>query len=421
MGPRKEKPKTKKKQTLRVRITDLAALKTGDRIALVPNPGSGNEFKGEATVVGGLGSYSEEPDRVFIRTDIATDESWNENTHSFFDVPPGHLLGVSAGYRKGELFLIKAVAVKPKSKPELKPQITAPKSKKTLSVRIRRGETLELPRRKRPHRLTPPVDPNFYLDYDIADQLKALAVAVLKNRPVLVIGETGAGKTSLIRYLAAKANAPYRRLNLNGQTNADDLIGKWIIKDGGMIWVDGILTEALLEGYWIVLDELNAALPEVLFTLQSLLDDDRFVTIPEKDGSIIRPHPDFRVFATMNPPETGNYAGTNELNRALLSRFPVVVNYSYLGPRAETQLLKRYTDKEEVVGKLIGLAKLARNAYAEGSLTMPLSTRDLIAATTLLADFTAAEAVRIAILNKAQNDNERSVLTDMLKTTGLLL
>ena len=159
--------------------------------------------------------------------------------------------------------------------------------------------------------------------------LEAIFYSIANNKPCLLIGETGTGKTSLIRHLASLTNQAYRRVNLNGQTNTDDLIGKWVIKNGSMRWIDGVLIESLRKGYWLVLDELNSALPEVLFLLQSLLDDDKFVVITEKDGEVVRPHKNFRLFATLNPTASGNYVGTNELNRALMSRFPIVAKYQF--------------------------------------------------------------------------------------------
>src|SRR3990167_572307 len=203
---------------------------------------------------------------------------------------------------------------------------------------------LSIRTKKRPHVFTPPAH-DFILD-STSENLEAIFYAVSQNKPCLLVGETGTGKTSLVRYLASITNQAYRRVNLNGQTNTDDLIGKWVVKEGSMVWVDGVLVEAMKMGYWLVLDELNSALPEVLFLLQSLLDDDKFIVLSEKNGEIIRPHSNFRLFATMNP--AGNYTGTNDLNRALLSRFPVVVKYDYIALKLETDILALHNSKAKI-------------------------------------------------------------------------
>ena len=50
----------------------------------------------------------------------------------------------------------------------------------------------------------------------------------------------------------------------------------------------------------------------------------------EYDGRIVRPHPNFRLFASMNPSEEARYGGTKMLNEALLDRFPMVIRMEYL-------------------------------------------------------------------------------------------
>ena len=91
-------------------------------------------------------------------------------------------------------------------------------------------------------------------------ELETIALGVKDNLPVLLIGDTGTGKTSFIRYLAHKTNNGFRRLNLNGSTTADELVGHYVVDDKqkGMRWVDGVLLDAMRNGYWLLLDELNA-------------------------------------------------------------------------------------------------------------------------------------------------------------------
>ena len=51
------------------------------------------------------------------------------------------------------------------------------------------------------------------------NQLKKIAMSVQLDDPVLLIGETGVGKTSLVRCLAAMTRHNFRRFNLSGQTD----------------------------------------------------------------------------------------------------------------------------------------------------------------------------------------------------------
>lgn len=216
---------------------------------------------------------------------------------------------------------------------------------------------------------------------DVHGNLETIAYAIQNKLPVLLIGETGTGKTSAIRHLASVTNRPFRRINLNGSTTVDELVGKILINRDGTYWTDGVLTEALRNGYWLLLDEINAALPEVLFTLHSLLDDDGYVVLSESETKeIVRPHPDFRIFATCNPFE--RYSGTKELNKAFLSRFPVVVEVKYPSEADELAVIRTKPENhgvsDEVIASMVKLANQVRTSTEKDEMDFTFSTRDLI-------------------------------------------
>lgn len=221
--------------------------------------------------------------------------------------------------------------------------------------------------------------------------LETIAYGIKENLPVLLIGDTGTGKTSAVRYLARETNNSFRRLNLNGQTTADEFVGKILVNEKGTYWTDGILTEAMRKGHWLLLDELNAALPEILFVLQSLLDDDRYIVLSDKpeqtDGKggiislaneIVRPHPNFRIFASMNPSDS--YVGTKELNKALMSRFPLVVEVDYPEEDKEVEIVKaRFPNVDEYEArKVIEFGNELRVSYRAQELDFIFSTRELL-------------------------------------------
>jgi cobaltochelatase CobS len=249
--------------------------------------------------------------------------------------------------------------------------------------------------------------------------LETIAHGITHNLPVLLIGETGVGKTSAIRYIASKCNVPLRRLNLNGSTTVDEFVGKVMLDKDGTYWVDGILIDAMRRGHWLVVDEINAALPEILFVLQSLLDDDRYVVLAESDGEVVRPHANFRLFATMNPSD-GGYTGTKELNKALLSRFNIVLTVEWPTAAEEKKIVeKRYPNRNTVTKeKLATMVKFAgdmRTAYAKGSQDFVLSPRDLLSwvqMSEVLGDIMTAGEV--TLVNKARRE-ERTSIQDIMK------
>lgn len=214
-----------------------------------------------------------------------------------------------------------------------------------------------------------------YHDHD--GLLSFIALGARENLPALIIGETGTGKTTAVRTLAGMMNVPYRRVNLNGGTTADELVGRILLNKEGTFWADGVLTDAVRKGYWIVLDEINAAGADVLFALHSLLDDDKMLVLSENDGEIVRPHPAFRLFATMNP--SGDYAGTREMSKALMSRFPLVLNAGYPTEVEEVKIAVERTQLDQNMAQaLVRIANAARASYKEGKLDFPFSTRDIL-------------------------------------------
>jgi midasin len=197
--------------------------------------------------------------------------------------------------------------------------------------------------------------------YSNAMVLDVIKTGVQTNMPVLLIGETGVGKTTMIRELAKERKKELVRVNLNGQTGVEELVGKWLIDKGKTVWHDGVMVTAMKRGDWIVFDEINAALPEVLFTLNSLLDDDRKIMMAEKNGEVVRPADEFRFFATMNPSD--EYAGTKELNKALLSRFGAVLRVEPLDEDNEKDMLiNSFKLDKETAGILARIATLLREA-----------------------------------------------------------
>lgn len=234
---------------------------------------------------------------------------------------------------------------------------------------------------------------------------KAILHAVEQNLPVLLIGETGTGKTSLVYELGLDKKKNVSRINLNGQTSVDEFLGKWLLKDKQTYWQDGILTQAMKAGDWIIVDEINGALPEILFSLHSLLDDDRKIILAEKDGEIVKPHEEFRFFATMNPSE--EYAGTKDLNKAFMSRFPVVTMFNYPTPEIEMNIIIQRTGIATSQAKfIVGVANVLRKLKGSDRIMYTCSTRDLINYASLLKDFGNDLAFEYSILNKAGSEKD---------------
>lgn len=168
--------------------------------------------------------------------------------------------------------------------------------------------------------MEPEGQPHYIITPFIEKNLKNLVRASSTRRfPVLLQGPTSAGKTSMIEYLAKVSGNKFVRINNHEHTDLQEYLGSYVSsEDGSLYYQEGVLVEALRNGYWIVLDELNLAPSDVLEALNRLLDDNRELFIPETQ-EVVHPHPNFMLFATQNP--AGLYGGRKVLSRAFRNRF----------------------------------------------------------------------------------------------------
>ncbi|PNS16126.1 Midasin [Sphaceloma murrayae] len=148
---------------------------------------------------------------------------------------------------------------------------------------------------------------------------KLIRAAMTGRFPILLQGPTSSGKTSMVEYLAKETGHKFVRINNHEHTDLQEYLGSYISgRDGKLVFQEGLLVQAIKQGHWIVLDELNLAPTDVLEALNRLLDDNRELLIPDTQ-EIVRPHPNFMIFATQNP--AGVYGGRKVLSRAFRNRF----------------------------------------------------------------------------------------------------
>jgi midasin len=139
--------------------------------------------------------------------------------------------------------------------------------------------------------------------------------ALQLRKPVLLEGSPGVGKTSLIENLAAVSGNRLVRINLSEQTDLTDLFGADLpVEEDAtaacnsgpqFAWRDGAFLQAMKEGSWVLLDELNLASQQVLEGLNACLDHRGVVYIPELQREFDC-SPTFRIFAAQNPQSQGN-------------------------------------------------------------------------------------------------------------------
>ncbi|KAJ1957077.1 AAA ATPase midasin, partial [Linderina pennispora] len=153
------------------------------------------------------------------------------------------------------------------------------------------------------------------------DNLVKILRAMQVGKPLLLEGSPGVGKTTLVSTLAKLAGHRLVRINLSDQTDLMDLFGTDLPVDDGFAWCDAPFLQALKQGDWVLLDEINLASQSVLEGLNSCLDHRGTVYISELDREFTL-SPGFRLFAAQNP--LGQGGGRKGLPRSFVNRFTQV-------------------------------------------------------------------------------------------------
>lgn len=247
--------------------------------------------------------------------------------------------------------------------------------------------------------------------------VRALMYAIKEGENVMLVGDAGVGKTSLVEQLAAHTNTPLRRVNLHGETDTTLFVGrdKPTMVDGErtLVYQWGILAEAMSKGWWLLLDEIDAALQPVLFILQQVLEDGGKLLLEDGQGTVVRKHPDFRIFATANSVGIAGrnrllYSGTmGRMNEATLDRFGVVLHVDPLDEKTEIEVLCAKVPKldPDFAKAIVKIANDVRGQLQNEQLTCTFSTRRCIHWAKALDEFHPVHAAKMTILNKLNQDD----------------
>lgn len=215
------------------------------------------------------------------------------------------------------------------------------------------------------------------------------AAGVEKN--ILLQGETGTGKTTLVEQVASRLNWPCFTVGCHGGLEFQELIGRVTLQtDGSTGWADGPLIAAMRVGGIFLLDEMNFLKPEVAGGLNTILQATAY-TIPET-GEQVKAHPDFRIAATGNAVDgvgKGAYRGTQTSNIALLARFTLGIRVKYMSVADEQKMIEAKAPgiSEKVANYLSEVAAMSRKAHEDGALKAPMSPRETIASGRRLTAF----------------------------------
>ena len=245
------------------------------------------------------------------------------------------------------------------------------------------------------------------------ETLEMAMAAVLEQENLLLAGPKATGKNVLAENLAYIFGRPVYNVSFHVNTNSGDLIGTDTFVDNQVKLRKGSIYQCAEEGGFGILDEINMAKNDAVSVLHATLDYRRSIDVPGYDK--IDLHPAARFIGTMNY----GYAGTKELNEALVSRFLVIdmpaQNEETLGfifnrmfPDAKKEAV------EQFMGVFLDLQQKSMNSEIS---TKPLDLRGLLAAMKIVrTGLSPWQAVRMGIVNKTFDVFEKEIVEDVVRT-----
>ena len=244
--------------------------------------------------------------------------------------------------------------------------------------------------------------------------------SIIKSKifyPVFITGLSGNGKTFGVTQACAENRRELIRVNITIETDEDDLLGGYRLKDGQTVWQNGPVIEAMERGAVLLLDEIDLASNKIM-CLQPILEGSGVYV--KKINKFVKPVDGFTVVATANTKgqgsDDGKFIGTNVLNEAFLERFPITFEQSYPSAKVEEKILVNTmgtfgkVDKE-FCQKLVTWADVIRKTYFDGGVDEIISTRRLVHIVQAFNIFKANKMKAIEVcVNRFDDDTKNSFM-----------
>jgi hypothetical protein len=202
--------------------------------------------------------------------------------------------------------------------------------------------------------------------------------------PIFITGLSGNGKTMMVEQVCAQLRREFFRVNITIETDEDDLLGGYRLKDGETIWFDGPVVQAMKRGAVLLLDEVDLASNKIM-CIQPILEGKGVLL--KKINQFVEPAPGFQIVATANTKgkgsEDGRFIGTNILNEAFLERFPITVEQEYPSIVTEKKILEKELNSVgskdmDFADKLTKWADIIRKTFMDGGIDELIATRRLV-------------------------------------------
>lgn len=239
----------------------------------------------------------------------------------------------------------------------------------------------------------------FYVD---RDTWYFLLLGLNRKSNIILLGDSGGGKTELAELVAKKNGIPFSQFDMAISNPNNTLLGTHKIGEGGKSEFQlSRFAQTISNRGLILLDELSRAHPAVNNILLPLTDRRRTLFVEQNfEGNPEIPlHPKASIWATANIGM--EYVGTTTLDNALMNRFmPVWVNFPPKDKEIKVIMARTGLDSKQATG-LVEVATATRN----GEYSKKISTRQLIECAHFIADgMDAVAALNFTIVNQYEKN-----------------
>jgi nitric oxide reductase NorQ protein len=232
------------------------------------------------------------------------------------------------------------------------------------------------------------------------NEIQVFSTCHERGLPVMLKGPTGCGKTRFVQHMAHALGKPLITVACHDDLSASDLTGRYLLKGGDTVWVDGPLTTAVRTGAICYLDEVVEARQDTIVVIHPLTDDRRILPI-DKTGETIHAAPGFQLVVSYNP---GYQHAMKDLKPSTRQRF-VALDFDFPPADREAEIVAHEGGVDRgIASALVTLAHQIRRLRDQGLAEVP-STRLLVAAGRLMSHgVSAVDACRVAITGPLTDD-----------------
>ena len=201
--------------------------------------------------------------------------------------------------------------------------------------------------------------------------------------PTYISGLSGNGKTFMVEQACAKVGKEFIRVQINPETDEDDLLGGFRLIDGETVFSKGPVLKAMENGAILLLDEIDRATNKIM-CLQGILEGKPVLV--KKTGEIVEPAEGFNVIATANTKgkgsEDGRFTAASIIDDAFLERFTISVDQQFPSLNIEKKIVIKHMEKFDCIDmdfadKLVLWADIIRKTFYDDGVDEVISTRRL--------------------------------------------